>query len=41
MTGHDAPVIKSDATTGGEVVLIGTIGKSPLIDALIKGTSWT
>ena len=28
--------IKSDAAAGDEVVLIGTIGKSPLIDSLIK-----
>ena len=36
VTGHNAPVIKSDAPAMGEVVLIGTIGKSPLIDSLIK-----
>ena len=36
VTGHDAPVIKSDAPAADEVVLIGTIGKSPLIDSLIK-----
>jgi hypothetical protein len=35
VTGHDAPVVKNDAPRGDEVVLIGTIGKSPLIDALI------
>ncbi len=36
VTGHNAAVIKSDAPAGDEVVLIGTIGKSPLIDLLIK-----
>jgi len=46
VTGHDAPVIKSGAAgelakdrrtaDGGEVVLIGTIGKSPLIDSLVR-----
>jgi hypothetical protein len=41
VTGHDAPVVKTGAAdkgagAGGEMVLIGTIGKSPLIDALIK-----
>ncbi|MGB8030419.1 MAG: glycosyl hydrolase 115 family protein [Terracidiphilus sp.] len=36
VTGRDAPVIKSDAPAADEVVLIGTIGKSPLIDSLIK-----
>jgi hypothetical protein len=36
VTGHNAPVIKSDAPAAEEMVLIGTIGKSPLIDSLIK-----
>ena len=41
VTGHDAPVTKNGAAAnrmpvGVEVVLIGTIGKSPLIDSLIK-----
>ncbi len=36
VTGHDAPVIKTGVPTAKEVVLIGTIGKSPLIDALIR-----
>ena len=36
VTGHDAPVIKNDAPAGDQVVLIGTIGKSPLIDALVR-----
>jgi len=46
VTGHDAPVIKTGAAAnrdhsnripaGVEVVLIGTIGRSPLIDSLIK-----
>jgi hypothetical protein len=47
VTGHDAPVIKIRAAAGigatdnkfpagVDVVIIGTIGKSPLIDSLIK-----
>ena len=36
VTGHAAPVINAPETAKGEVVLIGTIGRSPLIDALIK-----
>src|ERR1700749_3070107 len=37
VTGHAAPVVKDAAAAKGEdVVLIGTIGKSPLIDALVK-----
>ncbi|HEY4009252.1 MAG TPA: glycosyl hydrolase 115 family protein [Acidobacteriaceae bacterium] len=37
VTGQPAPVIKDGgAAKGKDVVLIGTIGKSPLIDALIK-----
>jgi hypothetical protein len=37
VTGHAAPVAKDTAAAKGEdVVLIGTIGKSPLIDALVK-----
>ncbi len=36
VTGHDAPVVRSDAPAGDDIVLIGTIGKSPPIDALIK-----
>jgi hypothetical protein len=35
VTGHAAPIIKNGHAQG-EVVLIGTIGKSPLIDALIR-----
>src|ERR1700733_2375335 len=37
VTGHSALVIKDvGAARGEDVVLIGTIGKSPLIDALVK-----
>src|SRR6185312_1987365 len=37
VTGHTAPVVKEPGAAKGEdVVLIGTIGKSPLIDALVK-----
>ncbi len=37
VTGHAAPVTKNiSAAKGEDVVLIGTIGKSPLIDALVK-----
>ncbi len=40
VTGHDAPLIKTGAGVktprGVDAVLIGTIGKSPLIDALIR-----
>ncbi len=37
VTGHAAPVLKDAAAAkDGDVVLIGTIGKSPLIDALVK-----
>jgi len=36
VTGHNAPVVQSGAITGNRVVLIGTIGKSPLIDALVR-----
>ena len=36
VTGHDAPVVKDDVRGHDEVVLIGTIGKSPLIDALVR-----
>jgi hypothetical protein len=36
VTGHDAPVVKNGAPAGDEVVLIGTIGRSPLIDALVR-----
>ena len=41
VTGHNAPVVKNGATdkrtaAGDEVVLIGTIGRSPLIDSLVR-----
>ena len=43
VTGHDAPLIKGAKACGGDkpaagidVVLIGTIGRSPLIDALVR-----
>jgi hypothetical protein len=36
VTGHDAPVMKDSASTADEIVLIGTIGKSPLIDDLVR-----
>ena len=40
VTGHDAPLIKlgsgDKAPLGADIVLIGTIGHSPLIDALIR-----
>ena len=36
VTGHDAPVVKDKAAAGDEVVLIGTIGRSPLIDLLVR-----
>jgi hypothetical protein len=36
VTGHAAGVMKSLGTAKGDVVLIGTIGRSPLIDALVK-----
>ncbi len=36
VTGHDAAVVKDTAPAGDEVVLIGTIGRSPLIDALVR-----
>jgi hypothetical protein len=41
VTGHDAPVIKSVTTNeraaaSVDVVIIGTIGKSPLIDELVR-----
>ena len=37
VTGHAAPLVKDVAVAKSEeVVLIGTIGKSPLIDALVK-----
>ena len=36
VTGHDAPVVKDAASLKNEVVLIGTIGKSPLIDKLVR-----
>ena len=38
VTGRASAVVKDvGAVKGGDVVLIGTIGKSPLIDALVKG----
>jgi hypothetical protein len=36
ITGHDALVMKDAASAENEVVLIGTIGKSPLIDELVR-----
>ncbi|HUA78763.1 MAG TPA: glycosyl hydrolase 115 family protein [Dyella sp.] len=36
VTGHEAPVMKNAHVASGEVVLIGTIGKSPLIDELVQ-----
>ncbi len=36
VTGHDAPLIKGSPAAGIDVVLIGTIGRSPLIDALVR-----
>ncbi|MFZ0337131.1 MAG: glycosyl hydrolase 115 family protein, partial [Terracidiphilus sp.] len=36
VTGHDAPLIKGEPAAGIDVVLIGTIGRSPLIDALVR-----
>ncbi len=36
VTGYDAPVVKTGIPTAKDVVLIGTIGKSPLIDSLIR-----
>ena len=39
VTGHDAPLIKigaGDKPPAADVVLIGTIGHSPLIDALVR-----
>ncbi len=36
VTGHAAQVVKGSEPAKGDVVLIGTIGRSPLIDALVK-----
>jgi hypothetical protein len=36
VTGHDAPLIKGSPAAGIDVVLIGTVGRSPLIDALVR-----
>ncbi|MDR3753017.1 MAG: glycosyl hydrolase 115 family protein [Terracidiphilus sp.] len=36
VTGHDAPLIKGRPAAGIDAVLIGTIGRSPLIDALVR-----
>ena len=36
VTGHDAPLVKGRPAAGIDVVLIGTIGRSPLIDALVR-----
>jgi hypothetical protein len=36
VTGRAAEVVKTPGTIKGDVVLIGTIGRSPLIDALVK-----
>lgn len=36
VTGHDAPLIKDRRPAGRDLVLIGTIGRSPLIDSLVR-----
>ena len=36
VTGKTPPVLKKPGTATGDIVLIGTIGRSPLIDALVK-----
>ena len=36
VTGHNARVAENSAPAGDEVVLIGTIGRSPLIDELVR-----
>jgi hypothetical protein len=36
VTGHNAPVVENGVPAGDEVVLIGTIGRSRLIDALVS-----
>ena len=36
VTGHDAQVVKGKVPAGNNAVLIGTIGRSPLIDSLVK-----
>jgi len=36
VTGHVAPLLKEAAQAKGEIVIIGTIGKSPLIDELVR-----
>ena len=36
VTGHAAEVLKNSRALKGDVVLIGTIGRSPLIDALLR-----
>jgi hypothetical protein len=36
VTGHSAPLVKEAAQARGDIVIIGTIGKSPLIDELVR-----
>jgi len=36
VTGHDAPLIRDRPPAGSDLILIGTIGRSPLIDALVR-----
>jgi hypothetical protein len=36
VTGHAAPLVKEAAQARGDIVIIGTIGKSPLIDELVR-----
>ena len=36
VTGHAAPMIKQTSQAKGDIVIIGTIGKSTLIDELVR-----
>ena len=36
VTGHAAPLVKESAQAKGDIVIIGTIGKSPLINELVR-----
>ncbi len=36
VTGHAAPLVKDANQVKGDIVIIGTIGRSPLIDALVR-----
>jgi hypothetical protein len=36
VTGHAAPLLKEASQAKGDIVIIGTIGKSPLIDELVR-----